>query len=224
MTKKIIIHILGLFFLAFGIVTTVSAKVGSAPLDAVNTFVSQLTNGKLSLDVTTLITNALMALIVLLFTKKPKILISLLVSLILSGFIKFWLSIYGYVPDDLMTNLVFRFGIDIVAILVITVSTGVLIFNDLILSPYDEFILFISKKTNSYQKGRSLVDFTYFILAIILGLILNSVTNNVSIFDTSNVLYEQINVMTIILVLLLPILIDKFSKFIKRRVNLNETK
>lgn len=219
MTKKIIIHIIALLFLAFGIASIVLAKIGAAPLDASNAFLSDLTNGKLSLGITTFMTNTLMTFIILFFTKKPKILISLLVSLILSGFIDLWVNIYGNIPIELMGHLCFRIGIVILAILIITVSTGILIANDLILSPYDEFVLFISTKTNSYKKGRLLVDFTYFVIAIILGLTLNRVTNNLSIFDFNNKLYQQINVMTIILVLSLPILIDTSAKIAKRRVS-----
>lgn len=224
MTKKVIIHVLGLFFLAFGVSSIVLAKLGAAPLDAVNQFISELTKGTLTLGIATFISNAIMTMIILAFTRKPKILISLVISLILSGFIDLWVYFYSFVPGDLMINVLFRIIIVIVAILVITVSTGVLIFNNLILSPYDEFVLFISNKAKSYQKGRLIVDVGFLSIAIILGFILNNLTTKLSIFNTKNVIYQQINIVTIILVLSLPVLIDAATKFVKRRIGLNEIK
>lgn len=222
MTRKIIIHIVGIFFLAFGITTIVQVKLGAAPLEATNQFFSLLTNEKISLGATTFITNAIMTIIILIYEKKPKILFSLGISLILSIFIDLWGSIYGYMPADLLANILFRIFLVALSIIVISICSGILIVNDFIMSPYDEFILFVSNKINSYRKGRTIIDIFFITLAFILGIILNFTTDKLSLFNTSNIIYQQINVVTILIVISLPILIDKATKFIKRRTDLNE--
>lgn len=222
MTRKIIIHIVGIFFLAFGITTIVQVKLGAAPLEATNQFFSLLTNGTITLGAATFISNAIMTLIILISEKKPKILFSLIISLILSVFIDLWGFIYGYMPIDLLSNISFRILLVIVSIIVISIFSSILILNDFIMSPYDEFILFISDKVKSYQKGRTLIDVFFITIAFILGIILNYTTDKLSLFSSSNIIYQQINVVTILIVISLPILIDRVTKFIKRRINSNE--
>src|SRR5690554_6673431 len=121
MTRKIIIHIVGIFCLAFGITTIVQVKLGAAPLEATNQFFSLLTNGTITLGAATFISNAIMTLIILISEKKPKILFSLIISLILSVFIDLWGFIYGYMPIDLLSNISFRILLVIVSIIVISI-------------------------------------------------------------------------------------------------------
>lgn len=215
MTKRIIIHIFGLFFLAFGIAVIASTELGSQPLDAFNKFSSSIVSGVINREFTfgamTFVTNATLAFIVLALKRDPKILICLLVSLILSLFIDFWVMGYQYVITNLIANsLLFRVVINFAGIASIVLATSILILNDLILSPYDEFILYVADKAKTYRLGRLIVDGSFLIMAIILGLILNGI-NNDKLF-----LFTQISYFTIILIILLPILINKTTDLMKK--------
>lgn len=211
MFKKIMIHIFGLILLAFGITGVLMARLGASPLDAFNQFASDLIPlGYVTVAVTTFISNFIMALVIFILTRKKELGLSIVVSFILSLFIQGWIMLILLVPESTFNSLFFRIPLALTALLSAGFGTAVLIVNAWALSPYDEVMMYIAGKTNSIKKAKIIVDATFFVGAVILGII-------------SKNLFEHVFIFSIIVVMGLGPLINYFVDILKRRIDRNET-
>lgn len=220
--SKIGFQILGMFIYGLGIAGIVIAGAGASPVDAVANYTWVLTK-VLTHPIWLFLYNGLFALIVFAFTKKGKVFYTLIISFIISQFFNLgiWIfqlifnnvdfsnkyqtimSVYGSNENGLnFGGIALSYGIAILGLILLAFGLGLLISKNLVLTPFDELAVFIQNKTGNFAVAKSILDGTAFIIAVILGLIINSV-------------FSQINVFSIIIVFTLGPLIGMFAKILK---------
>ncbi|MDY0278583.1 MAG: hypothetical protein RBQ97_10930 [Acholeplasma sp.] len=213
--SKIFYQIIGLVILSFGVTGIIVTNLGAGSFDAFNVFFSELIHTQPG--TTTFLTSAIMAIILALIKKEPKILISMLVALLTGVFINGWIEVFTLLlnlesSSSIMKNLWFSIPFYLISMIITALGAVMLIVTKSIMSSYDEVTLYLGSKLGSYKKGKIALDGAFLILAVILGLI-------------SKTLFTQINFFTVFVVITLgPIINFMLDQYNKKKGDRNVTK
>jgi uncharacterized protein len=202
--KKYMVHIFGFFLVAFGVVGVIYAGRGAAPVDAFNYFVWTLT--PLSLGTIAVITGLSVALIAFMFDQNKSMILSILFLFSIGIFIDGWKLVYELLPLGTFDSDFVSYPFALFCIVIIAVGTSITITTGLPSSPFERLMLVLDRKVHSIQYSKMIIEGMFFLLAIILGLI-------------TNLLFEQVNVVTILLTLLNGPLVGLFSGIIMKEKN-----
>jgi len=202
--KKYIVHIFGFFLVAFGVVGVIYAGRGAAPVDAFNYFVWTLT--PLSLGTIAVITGLTVALIAFMFDQNKSMILSILFLFSIGIFIDGWKLVYELLPLGTFDSDFVSYPFALFCIVIIAMGTSITITTGLPSSPFERLMLVLDRKVHSIQYSKMIIEGTFFLLAIILGLI-------------TKLLFEQVNVVTILLTLLNGPLVGLFSSIIMKEKN-----
>ncbi|HBY65726.1 MAG TPA: hypothetical protein DEG42_05040 [Acholeplasmataceae bacterium] len=202
--KKYIVHIFGFFLVAFGVVGVIYAGRGAAPVDAFNYFVWTLT--PLSLGTIAVITGLTVALIAFMFDQNKSMILSILFLFSIGIFIDGWKLVYELLPLGTFDSDFVSYPFALFCIVIIAMGTSITITTGLPSSPFERLMLVLDRKVHSIQYSKMIIEGMFFLLAIILGLI-------------TNLLFEQVNVVTILLTLLNGPLVGLFSSIIMKEKN-----
>jgi uncharacterized protein len=202
--KKYMVHIFGFFLVAFGVVGVIYAGRGAAPVDAFNYFVWTLT--PLSLGTIAVITGLTVALIAFMFDQNKSMILSILFLFSIGIFIDGWKLVYELLPLGTFDSDFVSYPFALFCIVIIAVGTSITITTGLPSSPFERLMLVLDRKVHSIQYSKMIIEGMFFLLAIILGLI-------------TNLLFEQVNVVTILLTLLNGPLVGLFSGIIMKEKN-----
>ncbi|HBG32947.1 MAG TPA: hypothetical protein DDW82_04420 [Acholeplasmataceae bacterium] len=202
--KKYIVHIFGFFLVAFGVVGVIYAGRGAAPVDAFNYFVWTLT--PLSLGTIAVITGLSVALIAFIFDQNKSMILSILFLFSIGIFIDGWKLVYELLPLGTFDSDFVSYPFALFCIVIIAMGTSITITTGLPSSPFERLMLVLDRKVHSIQYSKMIIEGMFFLLAIILGLI-------------TNLLFEQVNVVTILLTLLNGPLVGLFSSIIMKEKN-----
>lgn len=182
--KRGFFQVFGLVLLALGISGGLVGGLGSGAVDAFAFGFYKLT-GILDQGTWTFIVNGTLVIILILLTRKWRILLSVIVLLILTVAINLGISLYEWIFNftffDNVTGISNNLLIDgqlfnaiwvsILSLIVMAVGVALLIVHKGILSPYDEWSIFLKEKFNSYTIGKIVLDGTFLILGLVLGFI-----------------------------------------------------
>jgi len=209
--SKIFFQILSLLLIAFGLAAMVLTKLGSNSYNAFCTFFALLIG--LSVESTgtiNLTINSMIALGIFFTTKNKRIFLSMIVGIILGLFINFSVVVYKNIfpvldsGKTILENTYFGIFTNFIAIILIGIGAATLYTKKLVMTPSDELVKLLSVKLKSFKTSKIVLDAFFLINAIILGLIVNK-------------LFEQINVFTIISVYAFGASVGFFIKLFNRR-------
>lgn len=210
-------QIIGTLIYTLGVAGLVVAGHGAGPIDASAYFSSVLFG--LTPGAWIIIINSLLVITLLIAKKKLKVLLNFLM-LVASGYlIDFWIFIFeklfnfSLVGNELIqgTTIALNNGflmgllVAVIGFIAIGVGVAILILNNVILSPLDEFTVFIASFTKKYFHAKVLIDASFLTLALVLGLILGMAE-----------VKKQINFFSIIIVFglgpFINLILDYFNK------------
>jgi len=202
--KKYVVHIFGFFLVSFGIVGVIFAGRGAAPVDAFNYFVWTLT--PLSLGTIAVITGLSVALLAFVFDQNRNMIWSIFFLFSIGVFIDMWKLIYDLLPQNTFDSDLISYPFALFCIAVIALGTSLTLTTGLPSSPFERLMLVLNRKVHSIKYSKMIIEGVFFLLAIILGLM-------------TNLLFEQVNVVTVLLTLLNGPLVGLFSGLMMKEKN-----
>lgn len=202
MLKKIFIQILAFFVIAFGIVGIIFSRLGAAPIDAFNYFVFTIT--PLSLGTMTVLTGILVAVICYVIDRKWQMIFSVLFLFTVGIFVDMWKWVYEMMPSGFYDSLMVRIPLAAISLLIITFGVGVTISTGLTMAPFEQLMLIIDRKVHNLGLSKMMIEGTFLIAAIILGIYTKQ-------------LWDQVFVMTIVITLINGPMSHYFAKKIMKR-------
>lgn len=205
MTKRFIVNIIGTVFIALGIALMISTRLGAFPFDSVSKFVNIISGERIELGVANFVNNSILMLIAYFLAKERKvffgIILTLLISLLLALF-DFTLIPALIVIDDLWIRII----ISLLGVFSIAVGSSLTIVTRMFVTPVDQMMVILNKKFNSLFLSKIVLEGCFLAIATVLGLI-------------SGNLFEQINLFTIVAILILSPLIDIVYKYLSKLLN-----
>ena len=207
MFKKIVIHILGFVTISLGIVGVIFSRLGATPVDAFNYYIYTLT--PLSLGTIVIFTGLVVALLAFIFEPTKDILMSISFIFLVGILIDGWKFLFELIPLSLYDDLLIRIIMASLSLVIIAFGVAVTITTGIVTSPYEKLMLVLNKKINSVQFSKMIIEGTFLILAIILGI-------------WTNQLFDQVNVFTVLLVFVNGPLIGMFARMINKNTKKGE--
>jgi uncharacterized protein len=200
--KKYSYHLLGFITIAFGIVGVIFSKLGAAPIDAFNYFVYLLT--PLSLGTIAIITGLVISFISYLIERKKDMIVSVIFLFVVGIFIDIWKYLFELIPNEMSINFYFRIPLALISIFIISFGVAMTITSGLPSSPFERLLIIINKKIKNLKLSKILIEATFFVFAVILGLITKK-------------LFEQVHIYTVVLVIFIGPLIEYFVNILNHR-------
>ncbi|BCR35941.1 YczE/YyaS/YitT family protein [Mariniplasma anaerobium] len=216
--KKIILHTLlhtlGFIVIALGISNILTSKLGASPIDAFNYFLHKIVINyipSLTLGTIIIFTGLAVTLLAFIFNKNKNMIISAIFLFVVGIFVDMWMFLLGYIPDQILSLMIFRIFLAVSGMLLCSFGVAVTILTGLPPSPYERLMLVIHEKINNLAIAKIIVEGSFFILAISLGLLTQS-------------LFEQVNLFTIVMTFSIGPLVLLFSNMLKKKYFKGELK
>jgi uncharacterized membrane protein YczE len=206
-TKKIILHTLGFIIIALGISNILTSKLGASPIDAFNYFLHKIVITfipSLTLGTIIIFTGLAVTLLAFIFNKNKNMIISAIFLFVVGIFVDMWMFILGYIPDQIVTLMVIRILLAVSGMLLCSFGVAITILTGLPASPYERMMLVIHEKINNLAIAKIIVEGSFFLIAITLGLLTHR-------------LFEQVNIFTIVMTFSIGPLVLLFSNMIKKK-------
>jgi len=192
--KKGFLQVLGLLCIAFGVSAVILSKLGAGSFDAFNTFTTIFVGLPIeSVGTVTLVVNTSIAAILFLLTRQKKLFFSAVAGILIGFFINFAIFIYGFIfpvsadGKMLLNNIFFGTIYNIAMVFLVGVGTAILITQKLIMTPFDELSKYLTTKLKSYQLSKVTLDAFFLISAIILGVIVKRIWEQINFFTLISV-------------------------------------
>lgn len=182
---------------SLGVVGIIFARLGASPIDAFNYFMYVIT--PLSLGTMAILTGLVVALIGFIFDRKKDILLSISFLFLVGIFIDFWKYLFELIPQSLFENIWIQIPLSFISLVVIAIGTAMTITTGLSVSPYERLMNVIDRKIHSIRYSKMIIEGTFFLIAIILGII-------------TKLIWTQVNIMTLMMVLLNGPLVQYFQQ------------
>ncbi len=198
------IHILGFIIISFGIVGVIYSRLGASPIDAFNYFVWTLT--PLTLGTVVILTGLSVTLLAFIFNRSKDMILSLVFLFLVGGLIDGWKFIFDLMPAGFYDDFVFRLILATISLFMMAFGVAITLTTGLATSPYEQLMMILNKKIHSIQFSKMIIEGTFFTLAVIMGLITNQ-------------LFDQVNVFTLLLVLLNGPLVSIFLRIINKNMS-----
>lgn len=206
--KKIIWHTLGFIIIALGITNIITSKLGASPVDAFNYFLHFFAIKMIpliTLGTVIIITGLVVTLIAYLFNKDKNMLISAIFIFVVGIFVDMWLFLFGFVPDSLLNLMVMRIFLATSGMILCAIGVSITILTGLPSSPYERLMLIIDEKIDNITVSKIIVESSFLVLAVILGL-------------SANILFEQVHIFTVVMTFMMGILVGIFTKIMSKRI------
>ncbi len=208
-------HILGFTLISFGIVGIIRARLGASPIDAFNVFLHTIlaNNGiNVTLGTVVFVMGVFATILTYVLTKDKKLIYSFLFLLCLSVFVDGWNYLYGLIPSEILTHMAYRVTSAILVFFIMCYGVALTLLSGLPTLPYERLLLHIDKNIHNISISKIFIDGTFFIGAIVLGLILGI-----------EHLFEQVFIMTFVIAFFTGVVVKFFIKKIKKGVVNHET-
>jgi uncharacterized protein len=206
MATKVITHLSGFMIVALGIVGIITVRLGAAPLDAYNYFVYVLMPEGITLGMVNIMTGLIVTGIVWMIERKKSLLISLLFLLSIGVFIDMWKILVDLVDPAVFEPLPVRLVVAASSLLLIGIGASLTLVSGLPPSPFEVLMLIINRRVKSMMTSKIMIEGTFFILALILGIV-------------SGRLSEQVNLFTLVLVFAIGPMIQMFVTLFSPKEN-----
>jgi len=205
--KKYIVHISGFVIISLGIVGVIFSRLGATPVDAFNYFIYTLT--PFSLGTIVIFTGLFVALLAFIFNPTKDIILSISFIFLVGVLIDGWKLLFELVPIAFYDELFIRIIMASLSLILIAFGVAVTITTGIVTSPYEKLMMVLNKKINSLQFSKMIIEGTFLILAIIMGIYTKQ-------------LFDQVNVFTVLLVFVNGPLIGIFARMINKNVKKGE--
>lgn len=211
-------QIFGMAVLALGVAGVIAAGIGAGAVDAVAFGFMKLTNGVLEVGTWTFLINVVLALLLLLVTRKPKVLLTLLSVLLMGMFINLWSKMFEGIFDyQLINSNIYAAGqtfhaiwIALVSVVLMAIGVALLINFKSILTPYDESAVYLEGVLGKYFLAKMVLDGGFMLVGLLLGFI-------------NGKPFEQVGPISLVIVFGLGPLINLFINLFKKGKVENET-
>ncbi|MFA5471375.1 MAG: hypothetical protein WC219_04950 [Acholeplasmataceae bacterium] len=215
--KKAILHIIGFIVIALGIANILTSKLGASPIDAFNYFLFNIVVeiipvvkiGSVIIFTVTIgsviiFTGLVVTLLAFLFNKDKDMVISAVFLIIVGVFVDMWLFLLGFVPAQVTSLVVIRILMASVGMLLCAFGVAITILTGFPASPYERLMLVIHKRINNLSLSKIIVEGSFFVLAVILGLLTQR-------------LFEQVHIFTVVMTFMMGILVSMFTHIIRKK-------
>jgi uncharacterized membrane protein YczE len=192
-----VIHISGFMLVSLGIVGIIYAGLGASPIDAFNYFMYVIT--PLSLGTMAILTGLIVAMVGFIFDRKKDIILSISFLFLVGIFIDLWKLIFDLIPETVLSSIYVQIPLSIISLIVIAIGTAITITTGLSVSPYERLMHVIDRKIHSIRYSKMIIEGTFFIIAITLGIF-------------TKLLWTQVNIMTLMMVLFNGPLVQYFQQ------------
>lgn len=206
--KRVVLHTFGFIIIALGIANIITSELGASPIDAFNYFlhkIAVLINSQITLGMIIIFTGLVVTLLTYLLNRNKDMLISAIFLFVVGIFVDMWMFIFSFIPDALTTILTIRIITATLGMLFCAVGVSITILTGLPSSPYERLMLVINKKINSISKSKIIVEGSFLILAVALGLLTKS-------------LFEQVHIFTIVMTFMMGVLVSFFTRLLKNKI------
>lgn len=215
--KKAILHIIGFIVIALGIANILTSKLGASPIDAFNYFLFNIVVeiipvvkiGSVIIFTVTIgsviiFTGLVVTLLAFLFNKDIDMVISAVFLIIVGVFVDKWLFLLGFIPAQVTSLIVIRILMASVGMLLCAFGVAITILTGFPASPYERLMLVIHKRINNLSLSKIIVEGSFFVLAVILGLLTQR-------------LFEQVHIFTVVMTFMMGILVSMFTHIIQKK-------
>lgn len=213
---RLIIHLLGATFIAFGVQSIIYSSLGAAPLDALNTYLAKIhvqlfgssSEIQVVIGIYSFVVGTLVTLILFIIQREKRLIWTWLNIVLVSIIISLWGLVYKTpLASGAVTMQKILFG----SIGVFSISFGVFltISTGLPPGPHEELLNFYNKKINNLLISKLIVEITYLLLAVLAMVIYVLLTTGISNFEDLD--FSQIGYFTIIAVVGVSLLIYLFN-------------
>ena len=169
--KRLIIYVIGLFFLSLGVSFSIFAGLGVSPVSSL-AYAFSLSSG-VSVGIMTVVANILFIVIQILLNKKNDVkeyTIQLISSILFGSFMDLTVWIVSYLPET--TNLITRFGYVIASLFIVSIGLLFYFTAKFPLMPYDALTYAISSRFKfKFSKAKISSDLLNVCIAGIICLI-----------------------------------------------------
>ncbi len=203
---KLFEHIMGFIILSLGIVFVINAELGAGAIDAFNFYLAELLNDKFSLVTigrVSIVNGIFVAILGFIISRDKKVFIGIVFIFIVGNFIDMWQWLFSYVPIIWYQTLIMRIVLASLGVVVIAIGVSFTMLSGYPPSPFEKLLMILDKKINNISITKILIDGSYLIVAIILGVLYGNV-------------FSQIGLFTIVLTCLTGFLVKHFSYHINR--------
>jgi uncharacterized membrane protein YczE len=130
-------------------------------------------------------------------------LISAIFLIVVGNFVDAWNLAFELIPNDISSILVIRILMASLGMLLCAFGVSITILTGLPASPYERLMLVIYKKIKVLSLSKIIVEGSFFVIAIILGLLTKS-------------LFEQVHIFTVVMTFMMGILVGMFTNILKK--------
>ncbi len=212
LNKNKLIHTFGFVLIALGIANIVKAKLGASPIDAFNYYLHQIfvkIIPILTLGSVIIFTGIMVTLLTYAISKDKKLIISAVFLVVVGVFVDLWLFLLGFVPDVIITHLVTKIFMASIGLLLCAFGVSITILTGLPTSPYESLMLVIYQKIKNLSISKMIVEGSFFVFAVILGLY------------TKN-LFDQVYIFTVVMTFTMGLFVSFFTNILKNKMNKGE--
>lgn len=222
--KKGVLHILGFIVIALGIANILTSELGASPIDAFNyflynivvTIIPQVKIGSMVIFTVTIgsviiFTGLVVTLLAYIFNKDKNMRVSAVFLIVVGVFVDMWLFLLGFLPDAITSLIVIRILMASVGMLLCAFGVAITILTGFPASPYERLMLVIHKRIHNLSLSKIIVEGSFFVLAVILGLLTHR-------------LFEQVHIFTVIMTFMMGILVSMFTHIIQKKFIKGEVK
>ena len=149
-------------------------------------------------------TGLVVTLLAFLFNKDKDMVISAVFLIIVGVFVDMWLFLLGFIPAQVTSLIVFRILMASVGMLLCAFGVAITILTGFPASPYERLMLVIHKRINNLSLSKIIVEGSFFVLAVILGLLTQR-------------LFEQVHIFTVVMTFMMGILVSMFTHIIRKK-------
>ena len=206
LSVRVFYHTIGFIIIALGISSILNSNLGASPIDAFNYFLQKIVVEYLpwaTIGRVIIFTGLMVTLLTFLLNLEKNMIISAVFLFVVGIFVDTWNLAFDLIPSDISSVLVIRILMASLGMLLCAFGVSMTILTGLPASPYERLMLVIYKKIKVLSLSKIIVEGSFFVIAVILGLLTKS-------------LFEQVHVFTVVMTFMMGILVGIFTNILKK--------
>ena len=203
---RVVLHTLGFIIIALGIASILNSNLGASPIDAFNYFLQKIVVEFIpwaTIGRVIIFTGLFVTALTYILNRKMDMLISGIFLFVVGIFVDEWNQVFTLIPAEITSLLIIRILMASMGMLLCAFGVSITILTGLPASPYERLMLVIYSKIKVLSLSKIIVEGSFFVIAVILGLLTRS-------------LFEQVHVFTVIMTFMMGILVGMFTQILKK--------
>jgi uncharacterized membrane protein YczE len=206
LSVRVFYHTIGFIIIALGISSILNSNLGASPIDAFNYFLQKIVVEYLpwaTIGRVIIFTGLMVTVLTFLLNLEKNMIISAVFLFVVGIFVDTWNLAFDLIPTHISSILIIRILMASLGMLLCAFGVSMTILTGLPASPYERLMLVIYKKIKVLSLSKIIVEGSFFVIAIILGLLTKS-------------LFEQVHVFTVVMTFMMGILVGIFTNILKK--------